>query len=262
MGVRLRTRKAVTGLLSVLAASALGLLGLQTPASAMAGGQPLDWQTQAGGMVSVINDDPHSGGICSGSLISTNPSARSTRLVLTAWHCLTDPAGQLVTTPDELRVYNGGNQPGQGTLYGVSQFMRVTIGNQLTDSVVFQLTQFVNGSLPFPYDTNTHYGNGTQVRADGYGITDPSENMSLRQGNFTIINETPATYFNVQGQGALTCAGDSGGPVINQNGVIIGTVWTGAADPAQCSLAWVDVFTPKVSKLEASDLNAIVTALQ
>ncbi|MGC0422752.1 trypsin-like serine protease [Embleya sp. AB8] len=259
-------RKTITLMMSAVLSAAIVLIGVPAPASAVTGGRALDWETEAGGMVSINVDYP--AGSCSGALISRTPGDRNSKLVLTARHCFEDDAGNLVTAVNQVHVYNGSSTGGYGSHYGVNQMTTVYVDTDRTDTVILQLTDHVSGSLAFPYNTTSAYPTGTGVRVNGYGYNDTAGNTRyLRQGDFTITKTADLTHSWYVGNGAMVCSGDSGGPVIDQNGVIIGTVDTGTTIPGQtapqsCTVANSNSPLLSFSKLHNSNLDYWVGIFQ
>ncbi|MFI1124622.1 trypsin-like serine protease [Streptomyces hygroscopicus] len=264
MSRRSRGIKAVTLVTSTAACAATVLLGVPAPASAIAGGQYLDWATQAGGMVSILIDDPYNA--CSGALISRTANNRNSRLVLTARHCFEDDNGNL-TGIEKIHVFNGHNTYGKGTQYEVNQLATLSVGNTPTDTVVLQLAQRTS-SLAFTYNSTTKFPTGNDLRINGYGHNDRTiYNRELKQGTFTVTGNDDTIRYMIRGKGAVTCSGDSGGPAIDQNGVIVGTVFEGvelANRPSyeSCDLKYSDWPHLSLSKLYNSNIDAQVRSLE
>jgi hypothetical protein len=195
--------------------------------------------------------------ICSGSLIAPN-------LVLSAHHCVADVGNTSscgsnsfgtqyansafrITTSGTAAYnsFNTGSIPtvDNSTWFGVRQVW--TPGNDICgqDMSLLELTTNVSGVTPIIPRVDTVVGNNETYTAVGFGITSPSGQAAGKR--YTVSGLNVLCPGNCGGgmspgdgeweggsttQAKGTCEGDSGGPAIDAQGRVIGTVSRGPAN--------------------------------
>jgi hypothetical protein len=195
--------------------------------------------------------------ICSGSLIAPN-------LVLSAHHCVADVGNTSscgsnsfgmqyansafrITTSGTAAYnsFNTGSIPSvdNSTWYGVRQVW--TPGSDICgqDMSLLELTTNVSGVTPIIPRVDTPVGNNETYTAVGFGITSPSGQAAGKRytvSGLNVLCPGNCGFGMSPGQGEWeggsqtqaigTCEGDSGGPAIDAQGRVIGTVSRGPAN--------------------------------
>ncbi|MFK4148379.1 S1 family peptidase [Streptomyces sp. NPDC004065] len=197
-----RPRMAWTG--GLIAASSLAVSLAVTPATAVSGPQAPDTVSAATARLDIGGQRG-----CSATLVAP-------QWLLTAASCFTDaPGGTLTAGAPKLKT--------TATVGGSAQQVVNLVPRSDRDVVLAQLTKPVNGVTPLPV-TGSAPAAGEEVQAAGFGRTRtewvPGE---VHAAAFTVQN-TATTSLDIAGKsdGAAVCKGDTGGPVLNTAGAVVG----------------------------------------
>jgi hypothetical protein len=180
------------------------------------------------------------GGLCTGTLIAPD-------VVLTAAHCI-DPelsglASLQAVANATVVIFNSTNLFGnQGFAVGASQVIQHPQAPNFTgaggglgqhDIGVIILDSPVNNIQPSPVELDPSRNLiGLDITAVGYGLTNPANQNSA--GSLFFVNDTTVSCTNQfggsntalvcldQNDGTGSCSGDSGGPMFDASGKILG----------------------------------------
>ncbi|MFE1916185.1 trypsin-like serine protease [Streptomyces anandii] len=197
-----RPRTAWTG--GLIAATSLAVSLTAAPATAVSG-------PQASGSVAAATARLDIGGQrgCSATLVAP-------QWLLTAASCFTDaPDGTLTAGAPKLKT--------TATVGGSAQQVVNLVPRTGRDVVLAQLAKPVTGVTPVPVAAAAPTA-GDEVQAAGFGRTHqewvPDQ---VHAAAFTVQN-TAATTLEIAGKsdGAAICKGDTGGPVLNAGGALVG----------------------------------------
>lgn len=206
-------------------------------------------------VILLVHYDPSAQGVaaCSGTLVAPN-------LILTARHCVADTdegaacnkdgtplAGGVVHSnfdPSTLYVFVGANRPNFNnpnlTIDGVGAQVLDDGGKNLCnhDVAMIVLKDPIPNAKIMPLRLDGDIAVGDQITAVGWGVTDKTEEPSVRQQRSGIAvdavgpsdgagAEAEAVSPNEFEVGESICSGDSGGPAIADTGAQVGVVSRG-----------------------------------
>ncbi len=169
--------------------------------------------------------DAETGDLCSGTLIHP-------RLVLTAKHCVQDPGGSAPLAPEQLLVVTG-NALGKissdrvlpiqaiGTHPGAYQADGSGLAGN--DVAILVLSQAAVGATREVREDSAGDQIGKSVTVVGFGLT-PSGGNGVKLEASTVVEGLDG---QVLVTGPSICKGDSGGPMIESDGRVIGVASIG-----------------------------------
>jgi V8-like Glu-specific endopeptidase len=169
---------------------------------------------------------------CSGTLIAEDR-------VLTAHHCVAvrNDDGAIVprdVEPDHIRVELGGDYLPWGEV-GVRELVAPSCGHAagVGDIAILVLDRPLTGAATLSVRLDGGASHGETVTPVGFGRCAAStDGIRRKQREGGRVDATTATRFRLD---AAICPGDSGGPALNEHGVVIGITSASAMDQDEAS---------------------------